>query len=91
MTGPIKQKRAASGYELLKGDDELETRGPKRDGSVEELKSLIETVLVGRLCQTPRRLAETPYNSSCLPRTASDALNRSSVLLCVRSRRASGN
>ena len=25
MTGPIKQKRAASGYELLKGDDELAT------------------------------------------------------------------
>jgi hypothetical protein len=39
MTGPINQKRAASGYELLKGDDELETRGLKRDGSVEELKS----------------------------------------------------
>src|SRR6267154_3825927 len=38
MTGPIKQKRAASGYELLKGDDELETRGPKRDGSVEVFK-----------------------------------------------------
>jgi len=38
MTGPIKQKRAASGYELLKGDDDLETREPKRDGSVEELK-----------------------------------------------------
>ena len=32
MTGSVKQKRAASGYELLKGDDELETRGPKRDG-----------------------------------------------------------
>ena len=27
MTGPIKQKRAASGYELLKGDDELVTTG----------------------------------------------------------------
>ena len=38
MTGPIKQKRAASGYELLKRDDELEKRGLKRDGSVEELK-----------------------------------------------------
>jgi hypothetical protein len=38
MTGPIKQKRAVSGYELLKADDDLETRGLKRDGSVEELK-----------------------------------------------------
>jgi len=25
MTGPIRQKRTASGYELLKGDDDLET------------------------------------------------------------------
>jgi len=59
MTGPIKQKRAASGYELLKGDDDLETRGPKRDGSVEELKcSRVGAVVVGRLCQTPRRLTE---------------------------------
>ena len=31
MTGPIKQKRAASGYELLKGDDELVTRDIRRD------------------------------------------------------------
>jgi hypothetical protein len=38
MTRPIKQKRASSGYELLKGDDNLETRGPKCDGSIEELK-----------------------------------------------------
>jgi hypothetical protein len=30
MTGPIKQKRAASGYELLKGDDELVTTGRLR-------------------------------------------------------------
>ena len=59
VTGPIRQKRAASGYELLKGDDDLETRGPKRDGSVEELKcSRVGAVVVGRLCQTPRRLTE---------------------------------
>jgi hypothetical protein len=31
MTAPIKQKRVASGYELLKRGDDLETRGPKRD------------------------------------------------------------
>jgi hypothetical protein len=31
MTGPIKQKRAASGYELLKGDDDLETTGRNAD------------------------------------------------------------
>jgi hypothetical protein len=36
MRGPIKQKRAASGYELLKGDYDLETGKPKRDESVEE-------------------------------------------------------
>ena len=33
MTGPIKQKRAASGYELLKGDDDLVTTGRRADVS----------------------------------------------------------
>jgi hypothetical protein len=31
MTGPIKQKRAASGYELLKGDDGSVTSDVRRD------------------------------------------------------------
>ena len=51
MTGPIKQKRAASGYELLKGDDGLVT------SDVAEIEAL-KRVVVGRLCQTPRRLTE---------------------------------
>ena len=86
ITGPIKQKCAASGYELLKRDDDLETAG----GSIEEIEAL-ERVVVGRLCQTPRRLQMTPYNSNLLTKFASAVLNRSSELLRVRSRRASGN
>jgi hypothetical protein len=50
-----------------------------------------EAVVVGRLCQTPRRLTETPYNFTYSPRFALAVLNRSSGLLRVRSGRASGN
>ena len=53
MRGPIKQKRAASGYELLKGDYDLETGKPKRDESVEELTCSRVGAVVGRLCQRP--------------------------------------
>ena len=54
MTGPIKQKRAASGYELLKGDDEFVTTGRMPVGLVEGRSESIVGV-------TARPLAENEW------------------------------
>jgi hypothetical protein len=37
-----------------------------RDRLDREMGSMREAETVGRLCQTPRRFAETPYNRECL-------------------------
>ena len=98
MTGPIRQKRAASGYELLKGDDGLATN----DVAVIERSNAAASHRMepagaerhrraGRRPSEWERVCQTPYNFNCSPRSASAVPNRSSELLCVRSRRASGN
>ena len=52
MTGPIKQKRAASGYELLKGDDELVTTGRMPVRLVEGRSESIVSVTVRPLAES---------------------------------------
>ena len=56
---------------LLGTDIEAKSRNMKKSRKMENVGSPILTIIVGRFCETPRRLTQTPYKVT--QGTASDS------------------